>query len=99
MGGRLKATGDANPIPPEFRSLLPLARAWAVHDDSERCEFLAGRPPHSKRAMVSAVFPHFEQLENWLAAEEAGLTKRRPVRDLELLLAAATEATLEVYFD
>jgi hypothetical protein len=49
--------------------------------------------------MLSAVFPHFEQLENWLAAEKSGLTKRRAVRDLELLLAAATEATLEVYFD
>jgi hypothetical protein len=99
MDRRSKATGDANPIPLEFRSLLPLARAWAVGDDSDRCEFLAGSPPHSKRAMLSAVFPHFEQLENWLAAEKSGLTKRRAVRDLELLLAAATEATLEVYFD
>ncbi len=92
-----KVTSDASRLPPEFRSLLPLARAWAVGDDSERCALLTSRPLHSRRAMVSAVFPHFETLEAWIATEKMRLPVRREVRDLELLLEAATEAVFDIY--
>jgi hypothetical protein len=92
-----KVTSDASRVPPEFRSLLPLARALAVGDDSERCALLTSRPLHSRRAMVSAVFPHFETLEAWIANEKRRSPMCREAKDLELLLEAATEAVFDIY--
>lgn len=92
-----KVTSDASRVPPEFRSLLPLARTWGICDEVERCEFMERMSLSSRRAMVSAVFPHLDELDQWCANQLRRAPAPREAILLGLLCTAATEAMFDVY--
>ncbi|HAV62340.1 MAG TPA: hypothetical protein DCY13_08260 [Verrucomicrobiales bacterium] len=84
-------------VPAEFRPLLPLARTWGIADEAERSEFLERAPLPRRRAMVSAVFPHFDAIEQWSRDQLRTTSVREEAILLNLLCAAATEAIFDVY--
>ena len=70
-----------------------------MDDDVERSEFMERTPLKSRRAMVSAVFPHLDALEQWCTDQLRRVPVTREVLQLNLLCTAATEAMFDVYED
>jgi hypothetical protein len=53
-------------LPAQFHPLIPIIRAWAVADDSERSDLLDATPRHVLRALVEEVSPYFDAINSFL---------------------------------
>ena len=93
----LGITIDEQYVPKAFRSLLPLARIWAIGDDIERNDFMESCSPEAMKELVDAVYPHFDGLAEWSAVENQKIPLRDEVVLLDMLAEAAAEALYEVY--
>lgn len=62
-------TLDPEAVPPELRSLLPLAERWGIGDDYDRCAAVDNASEEERAALVAAVADAPPSLYDWLLAE------------------------------
>lgn len=56
-------------VPPELRSLLPLAERWGIGDDYDRCAAVDHASEDERASLVAAVNAAPSSLYDWLVAE------------------------------
>lgn len=56
-------------VPPELRSLLPLAERWGIGDDYERCAAVDNASDEERAALVAAMTAAPHSLYDWLTTE------------------------------
>jgi hypothetical protein len=83
-------------VPERLRPLLQFANEWAIGDDVERSDFIAGAPYNQKKAFVEAVTPLFDDIDTYARLNERAVPVPDEVIVLNLLAEAADVASHDV---
>lgn len=84
---------DPARVPATLRPLLRFANAWAIGDDVERSQLIAGASAAEKKELVNAVTPHFAAIEDFARTHADDVPVPDEVVVLNLIAEAADSAS------